>query len=236
MLENCRKTISTAEYLREHQTQTHSRQDHFHRRHLRSSRGQSLKHFAPVVTDNKATNSTMNAEITASLAVNPSRKANIHSGAISMMRPRLMMKATMKRYLILACYRVVGLLPPQSEQAEARRMIEQGPKRAIWWSGHQREKIRSAVDIVCFFSRDCISIVVEPGFETADVCLWHRWPCSDLGMLNNEFIRRTIVNICLVEEPKRECISSAYGSAVHSSKQLQSRIGPHQSAKERIQD
>ena len=46
------------------------------------------KGFATVVTDNRAANNTMNAEITPSLGIRPSRKASIHSGAISMMSPR----------------------------------------------------------------------------------------------------------------------------------------------------
>ncbi len=44
------------------------------------------------------------------------------------------------------------------------------------------------LDISCFFSQDCISFVVEPVLETADVFFRHLWPCSDLGMLKDEFI------------------------------------------------
>ena len=43
-------------------------------------------------------------------------------------------------------------------------------------------------DVFCFFSQDCISIVVEPVVDIADVSFRDRWPCSDLGMLDNEFI------------------------------------------------
>lgn len=44
------------------------------------------------------------------------------------------------------------------------------------------------VDVLCFFTQDCISVVIEPVVEIADVSFWDRWPCSDLGMLDNEFI------------------------------------------------
>lgn len=44
------------------------------------------------------------------------------------------------------------------------------------------------LDVVCLFGQDCIFVVVEPAIEITDVSFWDRWPCSDLGMLDNEFI------------------------------------------------
>ena len=52
-------------------------------------------------------------------------------------------------------------------------------------------------DVFCFFGQDCISIVVKPFVEIADVSFWDRRPCSDLGMLDNEFIWKIIVSFCL---------------------------------------
>ena len=43
-------------------------------------------------------------------------------------------------------------------------------------------------DITRFFSQDRVSVVVEPVFETTDVFLWDWWACSNLRMLDNEFI------------------------------------------------
>ena len=74
--EICRKTISTAEYA--------------------AAAARLSKGLATVVIDTRATKSPMNADITPSLWTNPPRKAKIHSGAISMMSPKLMMKAAMK--------------------------------------------------------------------------------------------------------------------------------------------
>ena len=44
----------------------------------------------------------MNYEITARLCDNPARIANIHNGAISMMRPRPMMQMVMNRSIFLS--------------------------------------------------------------------------------------------------------------------------------------
>lgn len=73
----CRNTSSTAEYA--------------------AAAAKLSNGFATVVTDTKATNSTMKADITPSLWTKPPRKARIHSGAISMIRPRVMMKVAVKR-------------------------------------------------------------------------------------------------------------------------------------------
>ena len=53
--------------------------------------------FATVVAENRAANSTMNAEMMPSLGTRPSRKANIYSGAISMISPRLIITVATKR-------------------------------------------------------------------------------------------------------------------------------------------
>ena len=44
------------------------------------------------------------------------------------------------------------------------------------------------LDVVCLFSQDCIFVVIEPTVEITDVSFWDRRPCSDLGMLDDEFI------------------------------------------------
>lgn len=43
-------------------------------------------------------------------------------------------------------------------------------------------------DVVCLFGLDRIFVVVEPAIEIIDVSFWDRWPGSDLGMLDDEFI------------------------------------------------
>lgn len=99
----CRNTSSTAEYLCERQSQNlglftavnlaaQKLKDTNAAAAAKLSNG-----FATVVTDTKATNSTMKADITPSLWTKPPRKARIHSGAISMIRPRVMMKVAVKR-------------------------------------------------------------------------------------------------------------------------------------------
>lgn len=68
-----------------------------------------------------------------------------------------------------------------------RNPFQQQAKRALH-SWHESEEIRSMLDVVCLFGQDCIFVVVEPAIEITDVSFWDRWPCSDLRMLDNEFI------------------------------------------------
>ena len=52
-------------------------------------------------------------------------------------------------------------------------------------------------DIICFFGQDCVSVVVEPIVETANVLFWNLWTCSDLRMLEDKLIYSVGVNLCL---------------------------------------
>ena len=71
-------------------------------------------------------------------------------------------------------------------------------------------------DIVCFVMQDCVSPIEEPIIEIADVLSWHRWSCSDLGVLENEFVCDVTVNATGSEAEERQkrkwgCISIVSG-------------------------